>query len=30
MFYLGLAVANTAQRPQWNPQSYKQIVGGAN
>ncbi|HMH82417.1 MAG TPA: M28 family peptidase [Gemmatimonadales bacterium] len=30
VFYLGLAVANTAQRPQWNPQSYKQIVGGAN
>jgi hypothetical protein len=30
VFYFGLAVANTAQRPQWNPQSYKQIVGGAN
>jgi hypothetical protein len=29
VFYLGLAVANTTQRPQWNPQSYKQIVGGA-
>jgi hypothetical protein len=30
VFYLGLAVANAAQRPQWNPQSYKQIVGGTN
>ncbi|HVH67015.1 MAG TPA: M28 family peptidase [Gemmatimonadales bacterium] len=29
VFYLGLAVANAGQRPQWNPQSYKQIVGGA-
>ncbi len=30
VFYLGLAVANAAQRPQWNPKSYKQIVGGTN
>ncbi len=29
VFYLGLAVANAAQRPQWNPQSYRQIVGAA-
>ena len=28
VFYLGLAVANTTARPQWNAQSYKQIVGG--
>lgn len=26
VFYLGLEVANAAQRPQWNPQSYKEIV----
>src|SRR5256885_1706497 len=30
VFYLGLAVANTSARPQWNPESYKQIVGGTN
>ena len=30
LFYLGTAVANAPQRPQWNPQSYKQIVGGEN
>ncbi len=30
VFYLGLAVANASQRPQWNPESYKQIVGGGN
>jgi hypothetical protein len=30
VFYLGLAVANTTARPQWNPESYKQIVGGTN
>jgi Zn-dependent M28 family amino/carboxypeptidase len=29
VFYLGLSVANTTQRPHWNPKSYKQIVGGA-
>ncbi|HKW42232.1 MAG TPA: M28 family peptidase [Gemmatimonadales bacterium] len=28
VFYLGLAVANATQRPRWNPQSYRQIVGG--
>ena len=26
VFYLGLAVANAADRPKWNPNSYKQIV----
>jgi len=30
VFYLGQAVANTTARPQWNPDSYKQIVGGTN
>jgi len=30
VFYLGAAVANTAQRPRWNPDSYKRIVGGGN
>ena len=30
VYYLGLAVANAAARPQWNPDSYKQIVGGEN
>jgi Zn-dependent M28 family amino/carboxypeptidase len=29
MFYLGLEVANTAERPQWNPESYAEIVGGS-
>jgi hypothetical protein len=28
VFYLGLDVANAAQRPQWNPDSYKRIVMG--
>ncbi len=27
VYYLGLAVANMPARPQWNPDSYKQIVG---
>ena len=27
MFYLGLEVANAAQRPQWNPDSRRRIVG---
>src|SRR5881398_1552721 len=27
VFYLGVAVANTTARPQWNAESYKQIVG---
>ena len=26
VFYLGLEVANTTQRPRWNPESYKKIV----
>jgi len=26
LFYLGQDVANRTQRPQWNPESYKQIV----
>jgi Zn-dependent M28 family amino/carboxypeptidase len=30
VFHLGLAVANTPQRPRWKPESYKQIVGGGN
>src|SRR5256886_1292059 len=29
VFYLGQAVANTSQRPRWNPDSYKLIVGGS-
>lgn len=29
MFYLGLEVANAPQRPQWNPESYRQIVEGS-
>lgn len=29
VFYLGLDVANRAQRPQWNPDSYRRIVDGA-
>jgi Zn-dependent M28 family amino/carboxypeptidase len=28
VFYLGLDVANTVERPKWNPDSYKQIVTG--
>jgi Peptidase family M28 len=28
VFYLGLDVANAARRPQWNPESYREIVGG--
>lgn len=28
VFYLGLEVANAAQRPNWSPESYKQIVEG--
>jgi hypothetical protein len=26
LFYLGLEIANAAERPQWNPDSYEQIV----
>ena len=29
LYYLGTEVANTPERPQWNPESYKQIVEGA-
>jgi hypothetical protein len=29
VFYLGLEVANAAERPKWNPESYKQIVESA-
>ncbi len=28
-FYLGAEIANTTQRPAWNPESYKEIVQGA-
>ncbi len=28
MFYLGLEVANAAERPQWDPESYERIVAG--
>ncbi|HYL21654.1 MAG TPA: M28 family peptidase [Gemmatimonadales bacterium] len=30
VYHLGVAVANSPQRPQWNPKSYKQIVGAEN
>ncbi|HXI65314.1 MAG TPA: M28 family peptidase [Gemmatimonadales bacterium] len=30
VYHLGMAVANSPQRPKWNPQSYKQIVGADN
>jgi hypothetical protein len=26
MFYLGLEIANAANRPKWNPESYRQVV----
>ncbi len=29
LFYLGLDIANAAKKPEWNPESYKQIVEGA-
>jgi len=29
VLYLGLAVANSAERPRWNPESYKRIVESA-
>ena len=29
-FYLGLELANAAERPKWNPDSYKRIVQAAN
>jgi Zn-dependent M28 family amino/carboxypeptidase len=28
MFYLGLDVANAAERPKWNPESEAEIVSG--
>jgi len=28
IFYLGVDVANAAERPKWNPDSYKRIVSG--
>ncbi|MFN2571830.1 MAG: M20/M25/M40 family metallo-hydrolase [Gemmatimonadales bacterium] len=28
IFYLGLEIANTPERPRWNPDSYKRIVTG--
>jgi Zn-dependent M28 family amino/carboxypeptidase len=28
MFHLGLTVANAAERPHWNPESYRRIVSG--
>ena len=28
IFYLGIEVANSAERPKWNPDSYKRIVSG--
>jgi len=28
VFYLGLEIANAAQRPRWNPESYRSIVQG--
>ena len=30
VFYLGLELGNTAARPQWRPESYREIVEGAN
>ncbi len=29
-YYLGLTVANTPERPKWNPESYRRIVQGGN
>jgi hypothetical protein len=26
VFYLGLDIANAAEKPKWNPESYKSIV----
>jgi hypothetical protein len=28
VFYLGVDVANAAERPKWDPQAYRQVVGG--
>jgi len=30
VFYLGLEVANAAERPKWNPESYRRIVEATN
>jgi Zn-dependent M28 family amino/carboxypeptidase len=30
VFYIGLEVANTTARPQWNPESRRQIVEAGN
>ena len=30
VFYLGLEVANTVERPKWNPESYRRIVEATN
>jgi hypothetical protein len=30
VYYLGLDVANAAERPQWNPESRRQIVEAGN
>ena len=27
-YYVGMDIANTAARPKWNPDSYKEIVTG--
>jgi Zn-dependent M28 family amino/carboxypeptidase len=27
LFHLGLEIANATERPQWKPESYRQIVG---
>jgi hypothetical protein len=26
LLYLGIEIANTPQRPQWNPESYEKVV----
>jgi len=28
VFYLGIDVANASERPKWDPQAYRQVVGG--
>ncbi len=28
LYYLGLEVANAADRPQWDPEAYRSVVGG--
>lgn len=29
MFYVGLEIVNAAERPTWNPDSYRKLVGGS-